>query len=80
MIASLKDYLPFSDLVKIVVVCLIVAVVAPSGVAVAIAGLDRRAVAAERGSESRTGVGLVVVGVGLLAALIAAGIYALVNR
>lgn len=77
MIASLSDYLPFSDLVKIVAVCLVVAVVAPTAVSVGIVGLDRRARASETHSSPAVGTVLVVVGVAVLAALIGIGLYAL---
>jgi len=80
MIASLGDYLPLEDLGKIVLVCLVVAVLAPSAVSVAIVGLDRRSAAAEHRTSRTAGTGLVVVGVGVLAALVAVGLYALVNR
>ena len=73
MLASLQDYLPLDDLVKIVVVCLVVAVVAPSAVSLAIAGLDRRA----RHTGDVTGTVFVVLGVAAIAALIGAGLYAL---
>ena len=42
MLASFSDYLPLGDLGKILVVCLAVAVVAPTSVSVAIIGLERR--------------------------------------
>jgi hypothetical protein len=73
VLASLSQYLPFDDLAKILVVCLVVAVIAPSAVSVAIAGLDRRA----RHANDATGTALVVIGVAVIAALIGAGLYAL---
>jgi len=77
MLASFSDYLPFADLVKIVVVCLVVAVIAPVAVALGVRGLDLRAGARqERGGKVR-GTGLVVVAVAIVAALISAGLYAL---
>jgi len=78
--AAFSAYLPASDLLKILVVCLAVAVVAPASVAVAIAGLDRRVRATQRHSSPALGTALVVLGVGVLAVLIGCGIYALVNR
>jgi uncharacterized membrane protein YidH (DUF202 family) len=77
LIASLSDYLPLSDLAKIVAVCLLVAVVAPAAVALAIAGLDRSSGAGERRASPAGGLALVVVGVAILCALIGAGLYAL---
>jgi hypothetical protein len=73
MLASLKDYLPLSDLLKIIVVCLVVAVIAPAAVSLAVAGLDRRS----RHSGDVTGAAFVVFGVAVIAALIGAGLYAL---
>jgi hypothetical protein len=73
VVASLSQYLPLDDLAKILVVCLVVAVIAPSAVSVAIAGLDRRA----RHANDGTGTALVVLGVAVIAALIGAGLYAL---
>ena len=80
MIASFSQYLPLGDLWKIVIACLVVALVAPTSVAIAIAGLDRRAEATEHHRSQVPGDLLVVLGAAILAALIGAGIYALVNR
>jgi hypothetical protein len=65
MIASFKDYLPLSDLWKIVVACLVVAVIAPLAVSLAIVG------------EVRNRKALVVLGVAVVAGLVAAGLYTL---
>ncbi len=72
---SFSDYLPLPDLVKILVVVLAVAVVAPSAASLAIVGLDRR-------ESGRTGGGtaLMAVGVGVLLVLVAVGIFTLVDR
>jgi hypothetical protein len=78
-IASFQDYLPLGDLVKIIVVCLAVAIVAPTAAGVAIIGLDRRARAEARGASVARAQALTVVGLGVLAALVVAGIYALAN-
>jgi hypothetical protein len=77
IVGSLSEYLPFDDLAKILVVCLVVAVIAPSAVSVGIIGLDRRAQAEESHTSVASGVALVVVSVAVLAALIGIGIYAL---
>ena len=77
MIASLSDYLPLGDLAKIVIVCLLVAVVAPTAVSVAIAGLDIRERSAEGHQSGASGIALVVAGVAVICALIGAGLYAL---
>jgi hypothetical protein len=76
MIASLRDYLPLSDLWKIVIACLVVAVVAPTAVSIAIVGLDRRE-HATAARQRETGGLLIVLGTGIIAALIAAGLYTL---
>jgi hypothetical protein len=73
VLASFSQYLPLDDLVKIVAVCLGVAVVAPAAVSVAIAGLDRRA----RHANDAGGTALVALGIAVIAALIGAGLYAL---
>jgi hypothetical protein len=77
IVAKLSDYLPLADLAKIVVVCLVVAVIAPAAVSVGIVGIDRREQATEGHSSTITGTALIVVAVGVLAALIVAGIYTL---
>jgi hypothetical protein len=78
--AAFKDYLPLSDLVKILVTCLAVAVVAPSAVAVSVVGLDRRSEAVEQHRSSAAGTALVAAGVIVLAALIVVGLVVLSDR
>src|SRR5262249_48361557 len=80
VIASLSEYLPLGDLGKIVLVCLFVAVVAPSAVSLGIVGLGQRTPAVERHSSAATGTLLIVVALAILGALIGVGLYALVNR
>jgi hypothetical protein len=80
VIASLDQYLPLGDLGKIVLVCLFVAVVAPSAVSLGIVGLDRRARAVDHHSSRASGTLLIAVALAVLAALVAVGLYALVNR
>ena len=77
MLASLQAYLPLDDLAKIILATLVVAVIAPAAVSLAIDGLDRRATSIEQHRRPVTGVALVVVGVAIIAALIALGLYAL---
>jgi hypothetical protein len=77
ILSSLSDYIPFGDLAKIVVVCLFVAVVAPSAVSISIVGLDRRAQATAGRSGTAAGTALIALGVAIIAALIALGLYAL---
>jgi hypothetical protein len=72
---SLSDYLPVADLVKIVAVTLAVAVVAPSAASLAIVGLDRRSAGAVVRGNALVGIGACV-----LVLLVAAGLYALINR
>jgi hypothetical protein len=73
ILGAFSDYLPLSDLVKIVIACIVVAVIAPTAVSVAVIGLDRR----EHNRGAAQGTVLIGVGVLVLAALIAIGIYAL---
>jgi hypothetical protein len=77
IVASLSQYLPVGDLLKIVAATLVVAVIAPTAVSVGILGLDRREQAAEHQTSSATGLALIGVAVLVIGALIAAGIYAL---
>lgn len=72
---SFGDYLPLTELAKILVVTLAVAVAAPTAASIAIVGLDRRS----RGAVVRGNV-LVGIGAGVLVLLVAAGLYALINR
>jgi hypothetical protein len=77
MLASLDDYLPLDALWKIVLATLVVAVIAPTAVSLAVAGLDRRASSVEQHRSTVPGTALVVVGVAVIAALIGAGLYTL---
>jgi hypothetical protein len=76
MIASFSEYLPLDDLVKILGVCLAVAVIAPSAATLAIVGHDRRT-RAGASSGRVSGLALILLGVGILAALVGFGIYVL---
>ena len=71
---SISTYLPAGDLARIIAAALIVALIAPSAVSIAVVGLDRRAT-----GSPRVGTGLVALGVGVLVALVAVGLYALIN-
>jgi hypothetical protein len=75
MILSFHDYLPLNDLVQIAVAALVVAVIAPSAVSVAIAGLDKR-------TSGETGMGgaMIAAGALVLAVLVLIGLYTLVER
>jgi hypothetical protein len=78
--AALRDYLPLDDLVNIVLVCLAVAVVAPTAVAVSVLGLERRSVASQRNRSGAAGTALVAAGVAVLVVLVAVGLVALSDR
>ncbi|HEX3329212.1 MAG TPA: hypothetical protein VHS27_04765 [Gaiellales bacterium] len=75
ILLSLSSYLPAGDLARIVAATLFAALVAPSAVAVGIAGLDRR-----HGGAVALGNTLVAVAAATLTLLVAIGIYALVQR
>jgi hypothetical protein len=77
MVGTLDDYPPLADLARIVLVCLVVAVVAPTAVWVSIAGLERSEGIGDRPANRQVGFALVAVGVAVLAGLIGAGLYAL---
>jgi len=72
---SLSTYLPGGDLARILAATLLVSILAPSAVAVGIAGLERR-----DGGACSQGNALVAAGGGVLAVLIGVGIYALTQR
>jgi hypothetical protein len=74
--ASLHDYLPIDDLVKIVVACLAVAVIAPSAASLVITGFERQSQAHQAGASRLVGDARIVVGVAIIAGLIALGILA----
>jgi hypothetical protein len=75
ILLSLSSYLPAGDLARIVAATLLASLVAPSAVAVGIAGLDRR-----DGGAVALGNTLIAVAAGTLAILVAIGIYGLVQR
>ena len=73
ILGSFSDYLPFNDLVKIVIACLAAAVIAPAAVSVAVVGLDLR----DHRQAAGRGIALVAVGIVVLVALSVIGLYAL---
>lgn len=75
ILLSLSSYLPAGDLARIVAATLLAALVAPTAVAVGIAGLDRR-----DGGAVALGNALVGVAAATLTILVAIGIFALVQR
>jgi hypothetical protein len=65
--ASLHDYLPLDDLVKILAACLAVAVIAPSGAALVITGFEAQSNAERLGQprlpgDLRIGAGILLIG------------------
>jgi DNA-binding PucR family transcriptional regulator len=78
--ASFQEYVPLSDLAHIVVVCIGVAIIAPSAAALVITGFEAQA-GAQASSQARLrGDIRIALGFAIMAALVVAGIYALVNR
>jgi hypothetical protein len=75
--ASLHEYLPLDDLLKILVACVAVAVIAPSAAALVITGFESQANA--RNGRVRGDL-RIALGVAVIAAMIAAGLYTLINR
>jgi hypothetical protein len=75
MLLSFSEYLPYTDLIKILIVAVIVALIAPSAVSVAIVGLDDR----ESGKVGR-GNALVALGGAILLVLVLIGLYTLVQK
>jgi hypothetical protein len=72
---SLSTYLPAGDLARIMATALVVSISAPSAVAVAIAGIDRR----DSGAVA-VGTALFTLGASVLLLLVDVGLYALVQR
>ena len=80
IVASFQEYVPLSDLVHIVLVCLGVAIVAPSAAALVITGFEAQATAQSSRDARLRGDLRIALGLAIMAALVIAGIYALVNR
>jgi hypothetical protein len=78
--ASLHEYLPLDDLLKILVACVAVAVIAPSAAALVITGFESQANAHHSGQSRVRGDLRIALGVAVIAAMIAAGLYTLINR
>ncbi len=72
---ALSEYLPLSDLAKILAAAIVVALMAPAAVSLGIVGLDRR-----HTGQAGLGTMFLVVGVGVLAVLVGIGLYALVQK
>ena len=74
-LASLQDYLPVADLLKILVVCVGVAVLAPSAAALVITGFEARA-----DGQGRLRADLrIALGVATIAVLVVVGLLALIR-
>jgi hypothetical protein len=76
IVASFNDYLPLADLLKIVIACLAVAVIAPSGAALVITGFEKQADAHRSGGSRVAGDARIALGVAVIGALIVLGILA----
>jgi hypothetical protein len=80
IIASVQDYLPLADLLKILAVCLAVAVVAPAAAALVITGFEAQATAHRSGRSRAAGDVRIALGVAIIAAMIVVGLYAISNK
>jgi hypothetical protein len=79
IVASLQDYLPVSDLLRIVAVCVAAAIIAPTAAALVITGFEIQANARRSGRARILGDLRIALGVAALAALVFAGLYALID-
>jgi hypothetical protein len=77
ILASFQEYLPLDDLLKIVAVCLGVAVIAPCAAALVITGFEVQENAHKAGKKRLFGDLRIALGVLVLAVLIGVGILAL---
>jgi hypothetical protein len=77
VVASLHEYLPLSDIVRIVAVCIGVAVLAPAAAALVITGFETQATAQEHHASRLGGDVRIALGIAVLVVLVVAGIYAL---
>jgi heme/copper-type cytochrome/quinol oxidase subunit 2 len=80
IIASFQDYLPVSDLLRIVAVCLAVAIVAPAAAALVITGFEAQASADESGRSRTSGDVRIALGVVVVVAMIIVGLYAMSDK
>jgi hypothetical protein len=78
--ASFQEYLPVDDLLKIIAVCAAVAVLAPSAAALVITGFEAQSNAHGAAGRRAGGDLRIALGVLVIAAMIAAGIYAMSNK
>lgn len=79
ILASLQDYVPLREIWQIIVVCLVVAVVAPAAAVLAITGFEAQANARATGASRISGDIRVAAGAVVLIGLGVAGILALLS-
>jgi hypothetical protein len=79
IVASFQDYLPIADLLRIVAVCIGVAIIAPAAAALVITGFELQANARGSGRARMLGDLRITLGVAILAVLIFVGLYALID-
>jgi len=79
IIASFQEYLPLDDLLRIVAVCIAVAVVAPTAAALVITGFEAQSNARHSGQTRMLGDLRIALGGAIIAALIFVGLYALID-
>jgi hypothetical protein len=77
IVASVQEYLPLGDLVRIVAVCVGVAVLAPASAALVITGFEAQAIAHDQGESRLRGDVRIGLGIAVLVVLVVTGIYAL---
>ena len=80
IVASFQEYLPVEDLLKIVAVCIAVAVVAPAAAALVITGFEAQANAHHSGRTRALGDLRIALGVAIIAAMIIVGLYAMTSK
>jgi hypothetical protein len=80
IVASFQTYLPLEDLLRIVAVCLAVAVAAPTAAALVITGFEAQASAHESGRSRAPGDVRIAFGVAIIAAMVIVGLYAMSNK
>ena len=78
--ASFQEYVPLGDLVRIVAVCVGVAIVAPSAAALVITGFEAQATARDSGRTRLRGDLRIALGIAVLGVLVTLGIVALARR
>jgi hypothetical protein len=80
IIASFQEYLPVEDLLKIIAVCVAVAVIAPSAAALVITGFEAQSNSHRAGGGRGLGELRIALGVLIVAALIVVGIVAMTKK